>query len=388
MRIAIDLLTAEFQPGGMLLATRALLHGLTSIDQQNEYIVMTVRPDDYCDLAKTQNFRLHPVTFPSQRGTLIQHQILVIRALQQIKPDLLHVPAFAAPLAWRGALVTTIHDLAFIKVPEQSSWYPRLYHMHIQRIGAQRSQKVIAISKQTEQELRQYWAIPPQHIRLIHHALQPIFYAGNIPPEAISSMKNRYGARYLLHVGRIMPRKNVECLIAAFDLLGAKFPDLHLVLTGGLGYASTQAVHLIDHSPYKDRIHLAGWVASEDMPTLYSAATALVFPSKHEGQGMPTLEAMACGTPVVASYEAASEEIAGQAVIRADCSSPQPLADAIEPLLLDRKLRQRLIRQGKKQAQTFRCEICAEKTLQTYQEAFDTYKLQQEKNFLIKSSGK
>lgn len=388
MRIAIDLLTAEFQPCGMLLATRSLLHGLKNIANQNEYIVMTVRPDDYHDLAQAPNIRLHPVTFPSQRATLLQHQILVIRALQQIKPDLLHVPAFAAPIAWRGALVTTIHDLAFIKVPEQSSWYPRLYHMHLQRLGAQRAQRVIAISQQTEQELQQYWAIPPQRIRLIHHALQPLFYAANILPEAIAAMKKRYGARYLLHAGRIMPRKNVECLITAFDLLGSKFPDLHLVLTGGLGYASAQAVHLIEDSPYKDRIHLAGWVADEDMPALYAAATALVFPSKHEGQGMPTLEAMACGTPVVASYEAASEEIAGHAVIRADCSSPQPLADAIEPVLLDRKLRQRLIREGKKQAQPFSCDICAEKTLQAYQEALDDFKLQKEKNHIVKSLGK
>jgi alpha-1,3-rhamnosyl/mannosyltransferase len=256
--------------------------------------------------------------------------------------------------------------------------------MHLQRIGAQRAQIVIAISKQTEQELIHYWSIPPQRIRLIHNSLQPSFYAQQPSSKAIESMHARYGGSYLLHIGRIMPRKNVECLIEAFDLLAEKFPDLHLVLTGGLGYASDKAVHLIETSLYKHRIHLAGWVAKEDMAPLYAGATALVFPSKHEGQGMPTIEAMASGTPVVASYEAASFEIAGDAVIRADCSSAQPLADAIVPLLTNDELRQMLIRAGKKQAQLFRCEICAQKTLQTYQEAFDIYKQRQTQKSFIK----
>jgi glycosyltransferase involved in cell wall biosynthesis len=374
MRIAIDLIVAEYEPGGMLLVTRALLHGLAKIDSQNEYIVMTVRPDDYQDIVKAANIRVHPVTLPSRRGTLMQHQIIAPIALRQIKPDVLHTPAFAAPLSWRGALVTTIHDLAFMKVPEQSSLYARLYHMHLQRMGAQRAQKVIVISKQTEQELMHYWSIPPQRISLIHNALQPSFYTHEPAPRAIETMHSRYGERYLLHVGRIMPRKNVERLIEAFDLLAEKFSDLHLVLTGGLGHASAQAVQLIEASPYKDRIHLAGWVAEEDMVPLYTGATALVFPSKHEGQGMPTLEAMACGTPVVASHEAASSEIAGDAVIRADCSSAQPLANAIASLLTNEELRQCLIQKGKKQVEPFHYEACAKNTIQIYHEAFETYK--------------
>jgi glycosyltransferase involved in cell wall biosynthesis len=373
MRIAIDLIAAEYQPGGLLLVARTLLHGLATIDSHNEYIVMTVRPDDYQDIAKAPNICVHPVTLPGSRGTLIQHQLIAPIALRQIKPDVLHVPAFAAPLSWRGALVTTIHDLAFMKVPEQSSLYARLYHMHLQRIGAQRAQRVIVVSKQSEQEIMHYWSVSPQRLRLIHNAIQPAFHACELSPGAIEFMRSRYGGRYLLHTGRIMPRKNVECLIKAFDLLAENFADLHLVLTGGLGYGSAKAVQLIEASPYKDRIHLAGWVPEEDMPALYTGATALVFPSKHEGQGMPTLEAMACGTPVVASYEAASTEMAGNALIRADCSSAQPLADAIVPVLTNNELRQQLIQEGKKQAQKFRVEACAEKTLQTYQEAFELY---------------
>ncbi|GCE23424.1 glycosyltransferase family 4 protein [Dictyobacter kobayashii] len=374
MRIAIDLITAEYEPGGMLLATRALLHGLARVDQHNEYIIVTGRPEAYWALAQFPNIQLHPAALPSRRGILIQHQVLGPHILQQVKPDLLHTPAFAAPLGWQGPLVTTIHDLAFLKVPEQSSWYPRLYHKYLLRSGVRKSQRIIAISEQTYNELTTCWSIPSERIRLIHHALRPEVSECHISEEAIKQMRQRYGQRYLLHVGRIMPRKNVERLLEAFDLLAGRFADLHLVLTGGLGYGSEAAVQLIEHSPYRERIHQAGWVEDDAMGALYAGASALVFPSKHEGQGMPTLEAMACGTPVVASYEAASVEIAGDAVLRANCASAQPLADAIQHILTNEELRRRLIQQGKQQAQAFHHATCAKKTLAVYHEAIDSYR--------------
>ncbi len=372
MHIAIDLVAAEYQPGGMLLTTRALLSGIAQIDHTNTYTIMTVRPDDYQNLAP--NIHVQPVKLPSKRGILVQHQLFLPRILQQLRPDVLHVPAFAAPLSWRGALVTTIHDLAFLKVPEQSSLYPRLYHKYLQRAGATRAQRVIAISEQTREELTSYWSIPSARIRLIHHALRPSLQPQHISREAIATMHSLYGERYLLHVGRIMPRKNVEKLIEAFCILAGRFPDLQLVLTGGLGYASNKAVQLIETSPYRARIHLAGWVSEEDLGPLYAGATALVFPSKHEGQGMPTLEAMACGTPVVASPEAASMEIAGEAVLRADCAHALPLADAIVRILTDNELCSQLRLLGSKQVQPFHHEACANATLQVYQEALDTYR--------------
>jgi glycosyltransferase involved in cell wall biosynthesis len=373
MRIAIDLIASEFEPGGMLLATRALLHGLAQTDTNNEYIVLTVRPDEYRAFEHTPNVRVHAVSLPTRRGVLVQHQLFSSLALQKVKPDVLHVPAFAAPVSWRGPLVVTINDLAFLKVPEQSWLYPRLYHKYVQRAGARRAQRVIAISEQTVEELTTLWHIPHDRIRLIHHALRPSLQPQEIGASANQRMHELYGPRYLLHVGRIMPRKNVERLIEAYFLLADRFPDLHLVLTGGLGYGSEQAVQLIETSTYKDRIHLAGWVSEEDLAPLYANASALVFPSKHEGQGLPTLEAMACGAPVVASYEAASQEIAGKAVVRADCSQAAPLAQAITRVLSDQGLRAQLIQAGYQQAKPFQPQNCARQTVSVYEETFSLY---------------
>ncbi|GAC1357326.1 MAG: glycosyltransferase family 1 protein [Ktedonobacteraceae bacterium] len=373
MHVAIDLVTAEYQPGGMLLATYALLYGITQIDFTNEYTVITGHPEDYQQFTTLPNIHIQSVKLPAKHATLIQHQIFLPAVLRKVHPDVLHVPAFAAPISWRGALVTTIHDLAFLKVPEQSSLYPRLYHKYLQRAGALRAERVIAISEQTREELVFHWSIPSERIRLIHHALRPSLQPQNIAEDAIATMHSLYGQRYLLHVGRIMPRKNVEKLIEAFCLVADRFSDLHLVLTGGLGHASTKAVQLIETSPHRSRIHLAGWVPEEDLGPLYAGASALVFPSKHEGQGLPTLEAMACGTPVVASPEAASVEIAGDAVLRTNCSDSLTLADAIVRILTDSLLRSKLRLLGLKQVQAFHYEICAKATLQVYQEALDLH---------------
>lgn len=372
MHIAIDLVTSEYQPGGMLLAAQTLLYGIAQIDHVNEYTIITGQPDNYQNLASS--IHIQPVRLPSKRGILVQHQLYLPAVLRRVRPDVLHAPAFAPPISWQGALVMTIHDLAFIKVPEQSSLYPRLYHKYLQRMEARRAHRIIAISAQTYKELISYWSIPAERIRLIHHALRPSLQSEHISHDAVAAMHTLYGQHYLLHVGRIMPRKNVERLIEAFCMLAERFPDLHLVLTGGLGYASDGVVRLIETSPHRERIHLAGWVSEEDLGPLYAGARALVFPSKHEGLGLPTLEAMACGTPVVASPEAASIEIAGEAVFRVECSHALPLAEAIAQLLTDDALSDHLRQLGAKQILSFHYEACTRATIQVYQETLHEYR--------------
>jgi glycosyltransferase involved in cell wall biosynthesis len=369
MRVAIDLLIAEKEPGGMLFATHALLNGLISIDQSNEYIIITARPKDYQELATAPTIHVHPVKLRTWSGILIQHQLLLPDILKKLHPDVLHVPAFAAPIGWHGPLVMTIHDLAFLKIPEQSSLYARLYWQYLLRESVRRSQQIIAISEQTREELHSLWSVEPQRLHLIHNALRPSFQRDSISSQSIQAMQQCYGGRYLLHVGRIMPRKNVEMLIQAFDLVAERFLDLHLVLTGGTGYGSDGVLQQIEVSPYRERIHQVGWVSEQDIGPLYAAAEALVLPSKHEGFGLPTIEAMACGTPVVASFEAASDEVAGDAVARADCSSPEPLATTITQVLTDKELRVRLVRLGLTHATSFSCANCARATLQVYYQA-------------------
>ncbi len=373
MRVAIDNLTSEKEHGGMFSAAKALLEGLARIDQTNEYIVITGRPKEYRALANVPNIRIQPVKLRTWRGLLIQHQLVLPDILGKIQPDILHVPAFAAPIGWNGPLVLTVHDLAFLKVPEQSSLYARLYWKYLLRESVGRAQRIIAISEQTRSELVTYWGVETERIRVIHHAMRASLRRTNISAQEIQAMQQRYGGRYLLHTGRIMPRKNVGKLIEAFELLAPCFEDLHLVLTGGTGYRSEEVLQKIKSSFYRERMHLAGWLPDEELGPLYAGAEALVFPSRHEGFGLPTIEAMACGTPVIASPEAASVEVAGDAVVRVDCSNACTMADAIAHVLTDTSLRERLINLGRARAASFTPEACATATLRVYQEVLDSY---------------
>src|SRR5579883_546268 len=143
MRIAIDLLLAEKNPGGMLYAARALLERLARVDYTNEYFIMTSRPQDYHDLM-AQRMYLQPIRWRFDHALLVQHQVCASSLLCKLQPDLLHVPAFAAPLDWNGPLVVTVHDLAFLKIPCQASHYARNYWQHMLRESVQRADAIIA----------------------------------------------------------------------------------------------------------------------------------------------------------------------------------------------------------------------------------------------------
>ena len=372
MRVAIDLLIAEKEPGGMLFAARALLDGLAKIDRTNEYVIITSRPREYQALTAAPNIRVHGVRLRSWRGILIQHQLRLPEVLHRIKPDVLHVPAFAAPIGWNGPLVMTVHDLAFLSMPQQSSLYARLYWQYMLKESVKRAQRIITVSEQTREDLISHWSIEEERVQIIHNALRASLRYDSISEKEKQQMRQRYGGgRYLLHSGRIMPRKNVETLVEAFFQLAPRVPDLNLVLAGGAGHGSAEVLQQIEGSPYRKRIHLPGWVPEQEMGSLYAGASALVVPSKHEGFGLPALEAMACGTPVVANPEAASREIAGEAVLRVDCSSATPLADGMLQILTDEALRTRLIQQGKQQVRPYTSEACAEATLRVYQQAVE-----------------
>src|SRR6266487_5757301 len=166
MRVAIDLLITDKEAGGMLLATRAMLEGLSRIDQENEYIIITARPKEYEKLAVAPNVRIYTVKLLSWRGILIQHQLLLPNILRRIQPDVLHIPAFSAPIGWHGPLVITVHDLGFLKVPEQTSLYARFDWQGLLRESVQRAQHIIAVSEQTRDELIIHWMIEPERVQM------------------------------------------------------------------------------------------------------------------------------------------------------------------------------------------------------------------------------
>ncbi len=372
MRIAIDLLIAEKEPGGMLFAAQALLEGLIDIGSDHEYVLITAQPQAYQALlarARTTTIRIYPVRLYSRRALLIQHQLWLPDILRQIRPDLLHVPTFVAPIGWHGPLVITVHDLAFLYAEQSMPLHIRLYWQHLLHESARRAQCVIAVSEKTRAELIRYWSIEDKRIVLVPNALRSTLSRVHITTEQMALLRQQYGQRYLLHVGRIVPHKNVEMLVAAFQLLAAQYPDVHLVLVGGYAPGAESVRNLIASSPYRERIHQVGWATEHYLSMLYTAAHMLVFPSLHEGFGLPTLEAMVFGLPVIVNVEAISQEVGGDAPLRVDCRQPAKLAEAIMQVLTDTPLRERLIQLGQQHVQRYSREECARATCAVYHHA-------------------
>jgi glycosyltransferase involved in cell wall biosynthesis len=369
MHIAIDMVLAEQQQGGMFFSACALLEGLAHIDSENTYSIITTRPEAYVGLhacAEASNIQLYHLKVLFRHGMLLRHHILLMKALSQLKPDVLHVPAFAAPIGWRGPLVQTVHDLAFLQMPQQSSFYARLYWRYCLHQSVRHARQIIAVSEQTRAELVSRWSVEEERIHVVHNALRPTLKT-EIDLCDRQALREEMGGRYILHVGRIMPRKNVDTLLFAFEQVVKSYPDLRLVLVGGAGYGCRELLHNINFSPYKSRIILRDWVSDEELSLLYAGASMLVFPSFYEGFGLPPMEAMACGTPAIVNYQAASQDVFADTVLRVNCISSVTLARAISRLLEDPTLREQLISDGRKQARQFTNIACARQTLEIYQ---------------------
>lgn len=273
----------------------------------------------------------------------------------------LFVPAHVLPLWCPVPSVVTVHDLGYRYEPEAHTLSQRLYLELTTRWSARRARRIIAISRTTADDLRRYYGIPAERIHIVHHGVDPHFAPRS--PDEISAVLRRYGIQgpYLLHVGTLQPRKNLLRLIEAFELLATHDPSLHLVLVGKRGWLRERIERAIETSVARARIHWLGHVADADLPALYSAADVFVFPSLYEGFGLPVLEAMACGTPVVTSARGALSEIAGPALI-CDPLDPSDIARAIQRAR-DPALRSRLVRCGFDHAKGFTWERAAQETL-------------------------
>src|SRR6185437_13066204 len=187
-------------------------------------------------------------------------------------------------------------------------------------------------------------------------------------PESIERVRARYhlGEPYILFVSTLQARKNVSALIRAFERLAPALPDVQLVLAGGISANSEAIVRDAEQSPFAARIRLTGRVADEDLPALYAGAQVFALPSKQEGFGLTMIEAMVCGTPVVANNASCLPEVAGDAALLVDADDAAAFAAALRRALEDESLRQSLVARGFQRATQFRPEICARAMLEVY----------------------
>jgi glycosyltransferase involved in cell wall biosynthesis len=265
----------------------------------------------------------------------------------------------------RAKLTATVHDLTCWLLPEPHS--PR--NVAADKVFAERilrrADGIIAVSEATRQDAVRILGLPPERIRVIHHGVAPAFF--EVGPEDGVRVRERYGLKlpYLLFVGAIEPRKNLDVLLNAHRQLPASLrEEVELVVAGPMGWARRETLERL-RSPDRG-VRYIGYVAEEDLPGLFSAATAFVYPSLYEGFGFPVVQAMAAGVPVITSNVSSLPEVSGGAAVLVDPRSEAELSRAIHDVLTSPSLRQELASRGRIGAKRFTWEECARRSLEFF----------------------
>jgi len=262
--------------------------------------------------------------------------------------------------------VLTVHDLIFRRYPAHHKPLNRTYLNATLPLFCRRAGHIIAVSEQTKRDIMAAYGVPAEKISVIYEAADPRFRPQ--PPEVVAEVRARYDLppRYVLFVGTIEPRKNLVGLLEAYRSLLDRGSNVGLVTAGRTGWRSESFFERLAALRVAERVTLLGPFPDAELPALYSAADVLAFPSLYEGFGLPVLEAMACGTPVVASNTSAIPEVAGEAGILVPPHDVVALAGALERVLADAALRADLRARGLAQAARFTWQRSAEATLALY----------------------
>jgi len=274
--------------------------------------------------------------------------------------------------------VLTVHDLIFRHLPMHHKRLNRWYLNVTMPLYCQRATHVIAVSECTRRDLIAAYDLPEEKVTVVHEAAAPRFRLQ--PPEAVAAVRSRYGLpdRYLLFVGTIEPRKNLACLLSVFEAMRAAGLSDGLVIVGRRGWLYDDFFARLEQSPVRDAVLFPGYVPDEDLPAVYSGAQGLVFPSVYEGFGLPVLEAMACGTPVVASNGSSLPEIGGDAALYSDPLDVEGMAETVRRLLCDAELRGHLRTRGLERAAEFSWGRAAARTRAVYERFLDSAALRSE----------
>jgi glycosyltransferase involved in cell wall biosynthesis len=280
--------------------------------------------------------------------------------------DVLHVQ-YVGPPRHRGARVVTLHDLTFLRFPESFPASQRWRLRWLTPANARRAAVVIAGSEHAKRDIHATYGIPPERIAVIHHAPDPRFR-----PVRDDAVLRRLGIRapYVLSVGRLNPRKNLPALLRAFERMRPRLREpVQLVIAGQPDFRADRFDALVGASPWRADVIRTGYVSDEDLPALYSGAALFVFPSLAEGFGLPPLEAMACGTPVICSHASSLPEVVGDAALLVAPDSVEEMAAALLRVLGEPHLRATLARRSLERAARFTWQAAAQQTLDVYRRA-------------------
>lgn len=321
-----------------------------------------------------ENFRF--ISF-EKKFSGIENHLRFQFLLRPLSLDVFHIPHRAVPYFMPCPYVSTVHDLDQILFREAfGSKFQAEARFHVLRHGLQKASRIIAVSEATKRDVMNLLAIPEERICVIHNAIEPQFLVRDADPERRRTLE-RYQVDYpfLLYVGNIQPQKNLSRLVEAFSVVRSElqqhplYGDLRLIIIGNNPAAHSDVRSSVIRSRVQQSVRFLGFVPVETLRIFYSSAAAFVFPSLYEGFGLPPLEAMAQGTPVVTSNTSSLPEVVGEAAVLVNPENVFDIARGIRQSLLDDALRRELSMRGREQASRYSWDRAAERVVEIYGEA-------------------
>lgn len=370
MRIAIDASTISTQ-GGPRTYVLGLIDALLRTDTGNEYVVF------YNDPVHMGRFPLaREVVLPGKNplARLWREHALLPLACRREQVDLLHCPKSAIPYFSPCPVVVTLHDLIPLKHPETEKFAARLYWRLQIPIAARRSNFIITDSEHARQEILSDFGCFPDNVKAIRLGFDPRMSSPRDSADG-DGICRKYGLppEYLLYVGTIQPRKNLDTLIQAFyNLKCSGSFDQKLVIAGRKGWLYEQLFIRIKELNLDSEIIFTGFVPDEELPFIYDRAKIFLYLSLFEGFGLPPLEAMACGVPVIASNTTSLPEVVGDAGITVSPTDINGVVSAMKRVLTDPLLAEKMSASGRRRAGLFSWDETARETLAVYRQVFSS----------------
>lgn len=366
MKIGIDAHAAEREGSGNCTYISNLLLALKEIDDKNEYILYATDKNHtfYDNFNGCLNFKIKSLPV---RNPFFRIPFFLARQTYKDSLDILHVQ-YNAPPFHKGKLVVTIHDLGFLHMPETFSRSEAMRLKILTKFTANKSEKIITGSEYSRNDIIRFYGIDEKKIIVIPYGVSQDFDLNKDSQKTLGVLKKyNIPEKYMLNVGRLNPRKNFTSLVQAFNRLKKRHPLPHkLVIVGIEDYNTSQILRSIKKIDKGDVLFI-GFVAKEDLPYIYSQAEVFIYPSLFEGVGLPILEAMRSGVPVVTSNTTSLQEIVKDAAMTLDPLDVEALSQAMWTLMSDNQLRENHIRKGLLRSQDFSWEMMAHRMVEIYE---------------------
>ena len=365
MRIGVMLRHYEQQEGGVKVYTKKVLPLLFTLGRAHQYLLMYQNPKLLGTYSGYPNVEERVVRMP---GTVPWDQIGVPLAARKQRLDILFNPKFTVPLLWPGKKVFVLHGSEWFVIPEHFRRHDQWYFKNFVPLYCRSATAFIAVSQAVKDDVVKYVGVSPDKVHAIHNGFDPGVFHPVPDPAQRQTVRDKYRLpeRYILWAGQVESRKNVARLLRAFARVKDRYPH-QLVLAGEQRFTTSAELSVVEDMALGDRLVFPGWIDHQDLPAVYVMADLFAFPSLYEGFGIPLIEAMACGCPIVTANTCAPPEVCAGAACLVDPLSVEDIAAGMRKVLDDPALRESMRARGIERARDFGWERCVRQILDMFE---------------------